>query len=198
MTTPDQMDVLLQAIGEVYRNTPALAEFEPWPSEFERADPGFQDIPCRTLVEGFSDTGIAATEPVIEAIRNAAGSAFWLQTYTEEEVGRDFLNRYGYFEVFGPTETAHFKTDGLSGYVGYWGDGLNYDWHNHEAIELYYCLAGEALFKLEGDEDKSMTAGDARLHKSFQKHALDTRDKPFLCLAFWRGKGLADLPMMAS
>ena len=192
------MDDLLSAVERVYRATPALVQFSPWPSKMEKSGLAFRDKPCRSLIESFDEPGNDLTEPVVDAIRKAADLAHWTQTYTEEEVGRDFLNRYGYFEIFGPTPTAHFYTDELRGYVGYWDHSLDYGWHNHEAEEIYFCLAGEGLFKAEGEPDRSVSVGDSKYHASFQPHAMSTTSKPFLCLAFWRGDGVAELPKMAT
>ncbi len=199
MKTPDAsrispLDALLAAAKDVYFNTPALVDFAPWPTDVEKSDLGYRSFPGETLITVFSETGTPKTDPVTRAIKAASNDAFWTQTYTVEEVGRDFLNRYGYFELLGPT--GHFQTEELRGYVGFWGEGLDYGWHNHEAEEIYYCLAGEGLFKAEGEADLSLTAGQTKYHSAFQKHAMSTTDQPFLCLAFWRGKGMSDLPRM--
>lgn len=187
---------LLEAARRAYVSTPALVDFAPWPDDLVETDLGHQDIPAEPIIEAFGEPGTDLTEPVIQAIRHCVPDAFWIQTYTEEEVGRDFLNRYGYFELFGPT--GHFITNRLRGYAAYWGNGLDYGWHNHKAEEIYFCLAGEGLFKAEGEEDCSVTAGETKYHASNQMHAMTTSAQPFLCLAFWRGDGMGDLPKMAS
>ncbi|MDG2259239.1 MAG: dimethylsulfonioproprionate lyase family protein [Paracoccaceae bacterium] len=190
------MDALLSTVKDVYLNTPALIDFAPWPARLENSGLGHRRMPAEPLITGFAETGTPETDAIVNAIKVASSDAYWTQTYTVEEVGQDFLNRYGYFELLGPT--GHFYNDELRGYVGYWGEGLDYGWHNHEAEELYYCLAGEGLFKAEGEADHSLTASQTKYHSSFQKHAMSTSDKPFLCLAFWRGKGMRELPRMAS
>lgn len=188
------MIALLEVVREIYMDTPALVDFAPWPLNLEVRNKPARAISGQSMVDGFAGLGTSATEPVISAIRNANDDGHWIQTYTVDEVGQDFLNRYGYFELFGPT--GHFITSKLRGYVGFWGAGLDYGWHNHEAEEMYFCLGGEGLFMAEGEENKSVVAGQSKYHSAFQKHAMSTTDRPFLCLAFWRGSGIDALPMM--
>ncbi len=130
---------------------------------------------------------------MVEAIAATAELANWKVTYTEEEVGADFLARYGYYELFGPT--GHFHSTQLRGYVAYWGAGLNYDWHSHQAEELYVTLAGGAQFRVEGNE-AFVGPGQTRLHQSWQSHAMITGDQPILTFVLWRGAGLNALPQM--
>lgn len=183
---------LLDAVQSLHASTPAMAEFGAWPTDLRHADFPPRHIPATDLVAGFGAGGL----PIGTAIAQAAPHASWKRTYTEAEVGADFRARYGYFELFGPS--GHFHSDQLRCYVGYWGGGLHYDWHNHEAEELYFCVGGSGKFHAEGEDDKTLRPGEAKFHRSMQRHAMTTGDEPFLCLAFWRGAGMAGLPRMAA
>ena len=143
------LDDVLEAARQLHRAHPDLSAFSKWPSDLSATQLEPNQIPAVDLVRDCDAKAAESTSTLIEAIKTTAHLAHWKQTYTEEEVGADFLNRYGYYELFGPT--GHFYSAQLRGYVAYWGAGLNYDWHSHEAEELYLTLAGGAMFRIDGD-----------------------------------------------
>lgn len=191
-----EMTELLRLVEAIYHSTPELSEFGEWPSDLSPAQIPQKHIPAANIIMSLPDKGVPETQEIVQAIQEAAPFANWTQTYTVEEVGQDFLDRYGYFELFGPY--GNFHTDHLRGFVGFWDTNLDYGWHDHEAEELYFGLSGSGLFKAEGEENRRIGPGDAKYHRSFQAHAMETIDDHFLCLAFWRGSGMADLPKMKS
>lgn len=187
------LDTVLSAARDLHANHPDLQVYAPWPDDVEPADLPARAIPATDIVARGIAQGSDMTRPLADAISASAGLASWKRTYTEEEVGADFLSRYGYYELFGPT--GHYHTTALRGYIGYWGNGLHYDWHSHEAEELYLCLSGEAEFH-RSDNSLMVRPGETRAHESWQSHAMTTYDQPILTLVLWRGPGLAGLPRM--
>lgn len=185
----------LQAACDLHTKLPAVRDFAPWPSDLQPAVLEPAALPAQSQVAEFEQPGTAATQPLIDALRTAVGQARWTQTYTEAEVGAHFLQNYGYFELFGPT--GHFRTTQLRGYIAYWGAGLKYDWHSHEAEELYVVLGGGAQF-LTAENESWLAAGDTRLHSGWQPHAMNTGAQPILTYVLWRGAGLEGLPLMGS
>ena len=121
------------------------------------------------------------------------GEANWRQTYSISEVGEDFVNRHCYFELIGPK--GHFYNEAIRGFVCYWGEYLNYNWHSHEAEEIYYILGGKALFKTK-TMTKVLKANETQFHKSWESHAMETLEEPLLAFILWRGKGLDQLAKM--
>jgi mannose-6-phosphate isomerase-like protein (cupin superfamily) len=117
----------------------------------------------------------------------------WKRTYTEEEVGHDLYNRYGYCELFGPE--GHFKSTQLRGFLGYWGNGLDYDWHSHEAEEIYLNLGGNAIFRTK-EEEILLNPNETKIHYSWQSHSMITHKEAILTFVLWRGKGMFGLPKM--
>ncbi|SDC44487.1 dimethylsulfonioproprionate lyase family protein [Ruegeria marina] len=179
---------VLAAARALHAAHPDLAGFAPWPDDLEPVECIPVPVPATGLVAGFDLPGTPLTQPLIDAIRATVHLARWTRTYSEAEVGADFLNRYGYYELFGPT--GHFHSTRLRGYVAYWGEGLTYDWHRHEAEEIYLVLAGGARFR--SAEDSIETGpGQTRAHVSWQFHAMDTTDRPVLTFVLWRGAGMA-------
>ena len=124
-----------------------------------------------------------------KAVQAAAPFAEWRRSYSEAEVGADFLARYGWFELLGPT--GHYVSETVRAFVGIWGRDLYYPWHRHEAEEIYYVAAGTAIFEAEGDAPLHVQQNDAKQHSSNQLHAMTTQDAAILTLVLWRGAGLA-------
>ena len=137
--------------------------------------------------------GTIETFPIIEAIKKNASEANWRQTYSISEVGKDFANRHCYFELIGPN--GHFYNEAIRGFVCYWGEYLNYNWHSHEAEEIYHILGGKALFKTK-TMTKVLKANETQFHKSWESHAMETLEEPLLAFILWRGKGLDQLAKM--
>ncbi len=185
---------LLQAVRKLHEATPELCDYAPWPDDLSsqqvlpEACVASESLGVRSL------RGTRATAPVIKALRRAAPELHWKQTYSEAEVGRRFLDTYGYVELFGPE--GHFRSAKLRGYIGIWGPDLTYDWHDHEAEELYFTLAGRAVFAARGAPNAMMRPGLARAHMTHQPHLMITLDQPYLAYALWRGAGLDGLPRM--
>jgi hypothetical protein len=191
------MAALHRAAADLVASVPALAAFASYPGLAPVVPMEAEGLPALAhLAADFADVaGPGAREVFTAAVLAAAPEARWQQTYTEAEVGADFLARYGWFELAGPA--GHVRTDALRAYVAYWGRGLFYDWHEHEAEELYFIASGSALFRSEAQGDAVLGPGDTRLHAGFERHAMTTLDAPILTLVLWRGAGLDGVPTMS-
>ena len=99
----------------------------------------------------FELRGTEKTQNLIKIIKENTSLVNWQRTYKEEEVGSDFLNRYGYYELIGPE--GHYHSNKIRGFIAYWGEKLTYDWHSHEAEEIYFILAGSGLFRTKECEN---------------------------------------------
>lgn len=144
---------------------------------------------------GWRTDGEGAEADFHRAVQAVTPYAHWTRTYTEAEVGAHFLRHYGYFELVGPT--GHYIDERTRAYVAYWGAGLDYDWHSHQAEELYFVVSGSGHFRSEGDDDAKLGRGGVRTHRSNQRHALRIEQDPILTFVLWRGPGLTELPVMA-
>ncbi|MFW8635861.1 dimethylsulfonioproprionate lyase family protein [Cribrihabitans pelagius] len=195
-------DRALEAARALHAALPAMAAFQPWPEDLTWAGRHGSSVPGAALLA--SDPGQAAAggpaaaevRALQEALAALAPHAEWRLTYTEAEVGADFLRRFGWFELAGPT--GHFHSEQIRMTVGYWGRGLDYPWHQHGPEELYCVLSGQATFLAEGEAPLVLTPGDTRLHAANQPHAMVTGDAPILCFVLWRGEGLAEDPRMSA
>ena len=184
---------ILEAASNLYQSNPGLKKFAKWPDDLVNSNLSSRMIPATKLVENFPLRGTIETNPFIEAIKANVNLMHWKRTYTEEEVGYDFRNRYGYCELFGPT--GHFNSSQLRGFIGFWGNGLDYDWHSHEAEEIYLNLAGNAMFRTK-KEEILLKPNETRMHYSWQSHSMITHKEAILTFVLWRGKGMSDLAKM--
>ena len=182
---------LLSATRTLHEASPALMEFGAWPGDLEHVVR--EPVPCPAV--DILNT-LPNTSPLTAAIKAAAPELEWRRTYSPDEVGDDFLNRYGYVELFGPK--GHFRSDQLRGYLAFWDHSLDYGWHHHEAEEIYYSLQGTPLFLSKNQTETRLAPGETRYHATWEVHGMKTLDTPFLCYALWRGAGLGDLPEMSA
>ena len=176
---------LLAAAGDVHAASPGLCNFADWPTDLAYVAPHPRSIPVLPRIRAMADEG--ALQAALAAVVDHAD---WIQTYSEAEVGRHFLDNYGYIELFGPT--GIFTSTQCRAFIGYWGQGLYYPIHDHEAEEAYLVISGRCLFEAEGAEPADLGVGGVRIHASYQKHAMQMRDAPMLALCLWRGAGMAD------
>ena len=180
-----RFDRLLACCRDLYEATPDLRDFASWPGELQFAVSEAVIVPAIDLVKGWKNH-----HPVHLALQDVADIAAWQRSYTENQVGQQFLKSYGFIELFGPT--GHYLTADVRAFIGYWGAGLAYDWHQHEAEEIYSVVSGGALFRSQGEADRYLGPGETRQHKSNQPHAITMTDEPLLAFAMWRGPGMAD------
>jgi hypothetical protein len=186
--TKNALEDLLATVVELVRAKPKLRDFAPWPKQLPPARLEPVAIPAISLIEGLTVQTTPATSPIVDCIKSASREVCWQQTYSEAEVGVDFLNRYGWFELVGPT--GHFRSDSARVFIAFWGAGLHYPAHLHEAEELYYVLAGSAEFHSQDESSALLVPEGTRYHASNQGHAMDTHTQPVLTLVLWRGRGL--------
>ena len=183
-------EALLQEAQHFHDRTPALREFAPWPNNLTLAVAEPHGFPALDLIRNWQGDSTFHC-----AIRRAVDIIDWRQTHSEAEVGRAFLEAYGYCELYGPQGLFH-TTEGRA-YIGFWGQGLFYPWHHHLAEEIYAVISGEACFEAAGEPAVTLGSGECRQHASHQDHVLRTSTSPVLTLILWRGEGLGGYPVIS-
>ena len=96
------MKNILEAASNLYQSNLDLKNFAKWPDDLVSSNLLPRMIPAAKLVENFPLSGTTETNPLIEAIKANVNLMHWKRTYTEEEVGHDLYNRYGYCERLDP------------------------------------------------------------------------------------------------
>ena len=120
-----------------------------------------------------------------DAVVAASPDAHWRETYKGTRIGEIFRKQFGCYCLVGGG--GPFTSNEMGAYFVYMPKGLYYPFHHHPAEELYFVLAGEAEFMLEGKESKTLGPGESVFHPSNSPHATQTHKHPFLALVLWRG-----------
>ena len=188
-TVQSIFDQLLQATINLIYNTPALHEFAAVPDDLQYVYRSPVYKPVVDCLAMHLPQASPPAQPLIDALLNAAPHAQWRTTYTADQLGTDFINRYGYIELYGPE--GHYNSQQSRAFIGYWGNHLNYPLHSHEAEEIYYIVAGEALFGVDDHALQLRQPQDTQTHSSWQSHRMITENSAVLCLVLWRGDRLA-------
>lgn len=185
---------VLEAARTLHLGSAELQGFAPFPDMVEFVKPEPLYVPASDILRNSTISGTAQTQPLVDAIRLLCPVAEWKQAYSEQEVGADMLARFGYIELVGPTGV--FRHPSFQAYISFWDAHLFYDWHHHEAEELYFNLAGDAIFFADGQDDITLNPDETRIHTTNQNHAMRTETSPILTYIVWRGNGVGELPKM--
>lgn len=183
----DLFEKALQQIKTAYKAKAEMNAFIPFPTEsdlsWNELEPHFIN-PANLFAEDSSlDTKeFSELRDALIAVKDVAQ---WRETYKDTNIGEDFLNRFGCYELFG--WEGHFHCQKTRGFIVYSPGGLYYPWHHHPAEEIYFILAGEAQFATEGNAPKMLKPGDTVFHAENQSHNMQTQEKGVLAWVQWRG-----------
>lgn len=184
-------EVFERALAEVkafYEASPDMQAFTPFPPaddlKFREMEP-FYINPATLFAEDetIRTAGFEAAKDALLAVKDVAA---WRETYRGTNIGEDFLNRFGCYELFG--WEGHFECQSTRGFLVYSTGDLYYPWHHHPAEEMYFILAGEAEFATEGNSPKMLKPGDTVFHAENQPHNMQTRENGVLAWVQWRGE----------
>jgi Dimethlysulfonioproprionate lyase len=126
---------------------------------------------------------------LVGAVCRAATVLTWQQTYTTSEVGAEFLQNYGWAEIFG--ERRGKGGGQVACGVLLLGPNTLYPQHRHEPEEIYLPLHGTANWQ-QGDAIwRERPPGTLIHHRSKEPHAMRTNNDPLLALYLWRGANLS-------
>ena len=78
-----------------------------------------QRQPVQNLVSKINPQKFPTTKTILEDIIRANYELKWNTTYSENEVGTDFIKKYGWFDLIGPN--GPFYMSGTRIMMGYWG-----------------------------------------------------------------------------
>lgn len=129
-----------------------------------------------------------AARPILEYLRSHSSSLTWGQTYSAEDFGDAFLDRYGWTEFAGLR--GPIPSDRTACGVLFLGPELEYPDHAHQAEELYIPLTGTAAWRRGEGEFIERPAMEIIHHESWTRHAMKTRAEPLIAFYAWRGGDL--------
>ena len=129
-----------------------------------------------------------STELLVNRLSSLASQLAWGQTYSEQDFGAGFLEKYGWTEFIGLR--GPIASDRMACGVLFLGPQIEYPRHSHAAEEIYVPLTGQTLWQC-GDQDRAYRpAGLPIYHASGVPHAMRTESVPLLALYLWHGGNL--------
>ncbi|MEO1139267.1 MAG: dimethylsulfonioproprionate lyase family protein [Pseudomonadota bacterium] len=185
MTDP-AWDTLLTEVKAAHARLPALQDFCAFPNTVTAQKITPHHDPLSDLMQ--ADPALHAPNdltPLREALKDAAGSARWRETYRDTDYGQILHASFGCYEILG--QDTPLGTQDMRSFVIYQKPGFHYPMHHHPAEELYLVVAGEGEFHIEGEPSRHLMPGDTAFHPSNAPHALTTTDHPILAYVLWRG-----------
>ena len=178
-------DNLKEETFSLWSSDKKLNKFVKFPDNLAYNDISSSNIDSVKILDNWEPDD-SSIKQIHKLIKEVSPYAHWKQTYDEKDVGKNFLDKFAYFEFFGPT--GHFLTNKMSLYVIFFDKQTYYTWHNHEAEELYFVISGNAKFESKDDKSEVLYKTKSRFHKSYQPHSLTTLNDKCLCFVVWKDK----------
>jgi len=185
----NKIDLFNQTINEIekiWSINKKLSDFVSFPKNLVLKEKSINKINVTNKLLDWKLENNHKYEKVHNLISNLSPFVSWENGYNEDEVGKEFLSKYGFFELIGPT--GHFETSDMGLYVNFLDMNSHYPWHNHEAEELYFIVSGEAKFEKGNEAPVILKPEDTCFHKSNQPHRITTTDKKILSFVIWKNK----------
>ena len=168
---------------------PRLAPFlSDWPLTMA----GRAVTPCtlpvlRWLPGAAGEPGAFAAD-LVAAVRHAAPSLAWRQTYTVNDLDAAFIDNYGWSEIMG--RTGPLVSERIACGFLLLGPSTLYPRHRHEAEEIYLPLCGTAAWQQGDAVWRQREPGTVIHHAGNEPHSMRTGADPLLALYLWRSHDL--------
>ena len=161
-----------------------------WPCEpFNTRFVSQTDLPVLSYLPKLVPSTNKEAEKLVKMLKTSAEHLCWGQTYTAEDFGAGFLEKYGWTELIGlrgPIDSKNIACGFLL-----LGPDIEYPMHSHESAEVYVPLNSKVLW-VQGNENWiSRPIGVPIYHRSWLTHGIRTESTPLLALYLWRGGDLA-------
>ena len=133
-------------------------------------------------------TASANTEGIVNMLDAMTDRIAWGQTYSEEDFGADFLQKYGWTEFIGLR--GPIPSERMACGILMLGPGIEYPRHRHEAEEVYIPLTGQTRWQQGNQGWNLRPLGQPIFHAPWVPHAMKTGSSPLLALYLWRAGDL--------
>ncbi|WP_256750655.1 dimethylsulfonioproprionate lyase family protein [Mesorhizobium sp. Mes31] len=144
---------------------------------------------CLRHLDRAAELASAEARPLVRLVADQRNDLRWGQTYNEADFGKEFIDNYGWLEVFGTR--GHFVNDEVAAGLLILGPDIVYPDHHHVAEEIYIPLTGGTEWRMGEGDFRIRAAGEVIHHASKVSHAMRTAEEPLLALYIWRGGPLA-------
>jgi len=118
------------------------------------------------------------------------------KSYDDEPTMADFLSQYGVALILGPDRFGRrcpYLSDRASLGVTLQAPNVDYPAHAHEAVEIYFILAGSVEWQQGDGVWRRKAPGDFVLHKAHEPHAMRTGEEPLLAMFAWVSDLMSDV-----
>jgi len=134
------------------------------------------------------------TEVIVKVLASLANHIAWGQSYSAQDFGAGFLEKYGWTELIGlrgPIASNRMACGFL-----FLGPQIEYPRHSHGAEEVYVPLTGQTLWQRSNQDWAYRAPGLPIYHASRVPHAMRTETVPLLALYLWRGGNLVQKSLL--
>ena len=160
-----------------------------WPTQpFKIRTVSQRSLPVLAYLPELVTDGNAEIERIVKLLETLKEQLGWGQTYSEEDFGATFLERYGWTELIGLR--GPIASEAIACGFLLLGPEVEYPKHSHEAEEIYIPLSAQALWAQGNDDWVSRPVGVPIYHRSWLSHGMHTESRPLLALYLWRGRNL--------
>jgi hypothetical protein len=129
-------------------------------------------------------------EFIVKMLASVANQITWGQTYSADDFGPGFLDKYGWTELIG--QRGPFFSDRIACGFLILGPQIEYPRHCHGAEEVYVPLTRQTLWQ-QGQQTWACREPHLPIyHAPGVMHAMRTETVPLLALYLWRGANLTE------
>ena len=128
------------------------------------------------------------TEGIVKMLAALVNHIAWGQTYSAQDFGVGFLEKYGWTELIGLR--GPIASDSIACGFLFLGPQIEYPRHRHEAEEVYVPLTAQTLWQRSHHDWAYRAPGLPIYHAPWMPHAMRTETVPLLALYLWRGGNL--------
>jgi quercetin dioxygenase-like cupin family protein len=182
----DPWENLLEIAKSVHLGSRRLQDFCPFPKDIKKQILQPFHIPASDLMQNENGLCTDDNKELRDAFIAASPYAHWRQTYKGTTVGNRFLDEFGCYGLIGPE--SPFQSEKIRAWVVYMPRNFYYPWHQHPAEEMYFCIAGEAVFRRENFPDTCLKSGGTMEHSTNQPHSMETLNHPVMAYVVWRNE----------
>jgi len=162
---------------------------EEWPSPHAAfRDVSLGSLPVLTYMDLAIKSASQKTKYVVDMLAAMADRLAWGQTYSKDDLGAGFLERYGWSEFIGLR--GPIPNENIACGVLMLGPEVEYPRHRHEAEEIYIPLTGQTLWRQENQDWALRELGRPIYHAPWVPHTMKTGEFPLLALYLWRAGDL--------
>ena len=174
---------------EGLNDTPLNSFLADWPSANRMTRSVLpHSLPVLSQMPAAVKAAVKNTEFIVKLLASLANHIAWGQTYSAQDFGAGFLEKYGWTEFIGlrgPIPSNRMACGFL-----FLGPEIEYPRHSHEAEEVYVPLTGQTLWQHANQDWAYRAPGLPIHHASRVPHAMRTETVPLLALYLWRGANL--------